>query len=151
MTNVKSKMTNGKSLSLHPTPSCSKQRLALRAARPEVIRQLSQRSIQMALIQFTANFDDLSTDRGFQFRFRCDKCGNGYQSRFQPFTAGIVSDVLRTAGNIFGGVLGGAGQGAYEVQRAIGGKAHDEAFAIAVEEAKPHFHQCTRCGKWVCP
>ncbi len=105
----------------------------------------------MALIQFTANFDDLSTDRGFQFRFRCDKCGNGYQSRFQPFTAGIVSDMLRTAGNIFGGVLGGAGQGAYEVQRAIGGKAHDDAFAIAVEEAKPHFHQCARCGKWVCP
>ena len=73
----------------------------------------------MALIQFTANFDDLSTDRGFQFRFRCDKCHNGYQSTFQPFTAGIVSDVLRSAGNIFGGVLGSAGHGAYEIQRAI--------------------------------
>ena len=105
----------------------------------------------MALIQFTSNFDDLSTDRGFQFRFRCDKCHNGYQSRFQPFTAGIVSDMLRTAGNIFGGVLGSAGHGAYDIQRAIGGKAHDDAFAIAVEEAKQHFHQCTRCGKWVCP
>jgi uncharacterized OB-fold protein len=105
----------------------------------------------MALIRLTANYDDLSTDRGFQFRFRCDKCGNGYETRFQTFTAGVVSDVLRTAGSIFGGVLGGAGQGAYEIQRAIGGKAHDDAFAAAVEEARLKFQQCTRCGKWVCP
>jgi hypothetical protein len=105
----------------------------------------------MSLIKFTANYDDLSTDRGFQFRFRCDKCGNGCETRFQTFTAGVVSDVLRTAGSLFGGVLGGAGQGAYEIQRAIGGKAHDDAFAAAVEEAKVNFHQCTRCGRWVCP
>src|SRR5499427_7867178 len=129
----------------HNHRSCS-QRLYFPIPRPTTKGEYA-----VALIRFTANFDDLSTDRGFQFRFHCDKCGNGYQSRFQPFTAGIVSDMLRTAGNIFGGALGGAGQGAYEVQRAIGGKAHDDAFAIAVEEAKPHFHQCTRCGKWVCP
>jgi uncharacterized OB-fold protein len=105
----------------------------------------------MALIRFTANFDDLSTDKGFQFRFRCDKCGNGYQSRFQTYTVGLLSDVLRSAGNILGGSWSNAGHGAYEIQRAIGGKAHDDAFAEAVEEAKQHFHQCTRCGKWVCP
>ena len=105
----------------------------------------------MALIRFTANFDDLSTDKGFQFRFRCDKCGNGYQSRFQTYTVGLISDMLRTAGNIFGGGWSSAGSGAYEIQRAVGGQAHDEAFAEAVEEAKQHFHQCTRCGKWVCP
>jgi hypothetical protein len=31
------------------------------------------------------------------------------------FTPGVVSDVLRTAGSIFGGVRGGAGQGADEI------------------------------------
>src|SRR5207248_1974632 len=31
------------------------------------------------------------------------------------------------------------------------GKAHDEAFQKAVEEARPRFKQCSRCGKWVCP
>jgi len=29
----------------------------------------------MALIQFVQNYQDLSTDRGFQFKFHCDKCG----------------------------------------------------------------------------
>ncbi|GAC1371839.1 MAG: hypothetical protein NVSMB30_11890 [Hymenobacter sp.] len=37
------------------------------------------------------------------------------------------------------------------MQRAIGGKAHDEALDQAVLEAKEHFKQCTRCGQWVCP
>ncbi len=105
----------------------------------------------MSLIRFTANFDDLSTDKGFQFRFRCDKCGNGYQSRFQTNVSGVAGDLLRSAGNLLGGWLGSAGNSAYDIQRAIGGKEHDNAFEVAVEEAKQHFHQCTRCGKWVCP
>lgn len=105
----------------------------------------------MALIRFTANFDDLSTDRGYQFRFKCDKCGNGFMSRFQTSVTGVAGDLLRAAGNIFGGILSSAGNSAYHIQRAVGGKAHDDAFAVAVEEAKQHFHQCTRCGRWVCP
>jgi len=105
----------------------------------------------MSLIRFTANYDDLSTDKGFQFRFRCDKCGNGYQSRFQTSVTGMAGGLLRAAGDLFGGWLSNAGNSAYEIQRAVGGKAHDDAFAAAVEEAKAHFHQCTRCGKWVCP
>ena len=44
-----------------------------------------------------------------------------------------------------------AGNSAYEIQRTVGGKAHDDAFNAAVEEAKGFFKQCTRCGKWVCP
>lgn len=105
----------------------------------------------MAMIRFTANFDDLSTDRGYQFRFRCDKCGNGYQSRFQSSITGMAGGFLRAAGDLFGGILHDAANSAYDIQRAVGGKAHDEAFAAAVEEAKQHFHQCTRCGNWVCP
>ena len=105
----------------------------------------------MSLIRFTANFDDLSTDRGYQFRFHCDKCGNGFMSRFQTSMTGVAGDLLRAAGNIFGGILSSAGNSAYDIQRAVGGKAHDDAFAVAIEEAKQHFHQCTRCGKWVCP
>ena len=29
-------------------------------------------------IEFTTNYSDLSTDNGFQFEFRCNRCGNGY-------------------------------------------------------------------------
>jgi len=105
----------------------------------------------MALINFVANYDDLSTDRGYQFKFYCDKCSNGYMSRFIPSITGTAGGLLRAAGGIFGGILGGAGNVAYEIQRAVGGKAHDDALNTAVQEAKGHFRQCTRCGKWVCP
>lgn len=105
----------------------------------------------MAMIQFVGNYDDLSTDRGYQFKFYCDKCGNGFMSRFQPSIMGTAGSVLRAAGDLFGGWLGSAGNSAYEIQRSVGGKGHDDALAAAVAEGKEHFHQCTRCGKWVCP
>ena len=105
----------------------------------------------MALIQFVRNFDDLSTDRGYQFKFYCDKCGNGFMSRFENSAVGVAGSLLRAAGDMFGGWVGGAGAGAYEIQRAIGGKAHDAALEKAVEEGRQHFHQCSRCGRWVCP
>jgi hypothetical protein len=103
------------------------------------------------MIQFVSNYEDLSTDKGFQFKFHCDKCGNGYMSRFQPSVTGTAGSLLRAAGSIFGGWASSAGDSAYEVQRAVGGKAHDAALAKAVEEGKEHFHQCSRCGRWVCP
>jgi len=102
------------------------------------------------LIQFVANYDDLSTDKGFQFKFHCDKCRNGYMSRFQPNAIGIAGSLLQAAGSLFGG-LGGAENAAYHIQRAVGGKAHDEALKTAVAEGKQQFKQCTRCGHWVCP
>jgi len=43
----------------------------------------------MALINFVANYEDLSTDRGYQFKFFCDKCRNGYMSLFIPSKMGI--------------------------------------------------------------
>ena len=105
----------------------------------------------MALVQFVHNYDDLSTDRGYQFKFYCDKCGNGYMSRFQASAIGTAGAVLRSVGNIFGGWMGSVGDSAYDIQRSVGGKAHDDALETAVKEGKEHFHQCSRCGKWVCP
>ena len=104
----------------------------------------------MAMIQFVRNFDDLSTDKGFQFKFHCDKCGNGFMSNFQTSVIGVAGSLLNAAGNLFGWGYG-AGNSAYEIQRAVGGKSHDDALKQAVEEGKQHFKQCTRCGKWVCP
>ncbi len=105
----------------------------------------------MTLISFTENHQDLSTDRGYQFKFLCDHCQNGFLTGFQTSVTGTAGGLLRAAGSMFGGVFGSAAQGAFEVQRVVGGKAHDDAFRTAVEEAKGHFKQCTRCGKWVCP
>ncbi len=104
----------------------------------------------MALISFVRNYDDLSTDRGFQFKFYCDKCGNGHMSAFQTSMLGTAGGLLRAAGDMFGGIFGEASNSAYDIQRAVGGKAHDDALAAAVTEVKPHFTQCVRCGHWVC-
>ncbi len=102
------------------------------------------------MIQFVRNYDDLSTDKGFQFKFHCDKCGNGFMSHFQTSVIGVAGSLLNAAGNLFGWGHS-AGNSAYEIQRAIGGKAHDDALQVAVTEGKAHFKQCTRCGQWVCP
>jgi hypothetical protein len=105
----------------------------------------------MSAIQFVQNFDDLSTDKGYQFKFHCDRCGNGYLSTFEASTLGMAAGFLQAAGTLFGGVLGKVAESSYEVQRAIGGPAHDSALRKAVEELKAKFKQCKRCGKWVCP
>src|SRR5437588_3943628 len=72
-------------------------------------------------------------------------------SGLQPAIAGHSGSLLGAAGNIFGGCFFFKRKTAYEIQRAVGGKAHDEALQRAVEEGKTHFHQCSRCGRWVCP
>jgi membrane protease subunit (stomatin/prohibitin family) len=104
----------------------------------------------MASIKFTGNYQDLSTDKGYQFKFCCEKCGNGHLSTFKASTLGMASSALRAAGNLFGGVLGNAANSAYEIQRAVGGTAHDAALKEAAEEISKEFKQCSRCGKWVC-
>jgi hypothetical protein len=105
----------------------------------------------MAMIQFVQNYQDLSTDHGYQFKFHCDKCGNGFMSRFQTSAVGMAGSALRAAGDLLGGFFNSAGNSAFEVQRAIGGKAHDDALESAVQEGKQFFKQCGRCAKWVCP
>src|SRR5574338_1271219 len=104
----------------------------------------------MPSIWFTGNYDDLSTDRGYQFKFRCEKCGNGYMSTFKVSTLGVASSAMRAAGNLFGGIFGSAASSAYEIQRAVGGSAHDAALKEAADEISKQFKQCTRCGNWVC-
>jgi len=72
----------------------------------------------MPLIQFVRNYDDLSTDRGFQFKFYCDRCGNGYETTFQSSATAGINDVLDTASSIFGGLFNAAAN--------IGQHAHSE-------------------------
>jgi membrane protease subunit (stomatin/prohibitin family) len=104
----------------------------------------------MALIQFTRNHSDHSTDKGYQFEFFCDRCGNGFMTEFKASAIGMAGSALRTVGNLFGGILGNVGGSSYEIERAVQGTGHDSAFREAVEETKPNFRQCTRCSKWVC-
>jgi hypothetical protein len=104
----------------------------------------------MTLIKFVRNYDDLSTDRGFQFEFYCDRCGTGYRTHLQASATGLVTEALDVASGLFGGVLGSAADVSERVHSAAWEQAHDKAFAAAVEEIKPNFIQCRRCTQWVC-
>jgi DNA-directed RNA polymerase subunit M/transcription elongation factor TFIIS len=104
----------------------------------------------MAVIEFVQNYSDLSTDQGYQFKFHCDRCGNGYMSTYQANKLEAAESFLKAAGGLFGGVLGRVSDSAYDIQRAVGGPQHDRALQAAVQEIKPLFTQCRRCGTWVC-
>jgi hypothetical protein len=106
----------------------------------------------MAVQAFTRNYTDHSNDTGFQFEFHCDKCGNGYRSSFQASALGVGSKIAKGLGSLFGGSkLWGAGVAADYMKDGLRGSGWDSAFKNAIDEIKPKFHQCTRCGNWVCP
>jgi hypothetical protein len=104
----------------------------------------------MPSIPFTNNYQDLSSPRGFQFKFFCEKCGNGYLSTFQTNTLGAAAAAANAAASLLGGIFGRAAQSAESLQSMVAGPQHDAALDAAVKEIRPLFKQCTRCGNWVC-
>jgi hypothetical protein len=104
----------------------------------------------MATIPFTGNYQDLSTNRGFQFKFFCEKCGNGYMSSFKANKLGTAAAAANAAASLLGGIFGGASRAADQLQNLAAGPQKDSALKEAVEEIRPLFKQCTRCGQWVC-
>lgn len=104
----------------------------------------------MATIPFTNNYTDLSSQRGFQFKFFCEKCGNGYLSTFQASKLGTAAAAANAAASLLGGIFGRAAQSAQALQSMVAGPQHDAALNAAVQEISPLFKQCTRCGNWVC-
>ena len=106
----------------------------------------------MGSIAFTRNYHDHSNDTGYQFEFFCDKCGNGHRSSFQGSALGMGAKLAKGLGSLFGGGnLWAAGQAGEYMKDGLRGPAWDSAFKTAIEEIKPKFHQCARCGHWTCP
>jgi hypothetical protein len=106
------------------------------------------------MVFFTDNYQDQSTREGYQFLFFCKRCGNGYQSSFQRSIGGFGGQMLRMGGDLLGGAVGEKaseiGWDSQWMADGIRGKGRDKALAKAVEEMKPHFKQCHRCGQWTC-
>jgi Double zinc ribbon len=106
------------------------------------------------MIFFTDNYQDRGTREGYQFEFFCKRCGNGYTSSFQHSVTGFGGRMLRMGGDLIGGSVGEKaseiGWDAEWMRDGIRGSTRDRALAKAVEEMKPHFDQCHRCGQWVC-
>jgi membrane protease subunit (stomatin/prohibitin family) len=104
----------------------------------------------MSEIQFSDNYQDLSTDSGFQFEFHCEGCGDAWRSPFDRYGAGTAENLLGVAESVFGGIFGSARNAMGQVKGAGWQKAHDGALRAAVEEARSHFHRCPRCANHHC-
>jgi hypothetical protein len=105
-----------------------------------------------AIVPFTDNYEDQSNAEGYQFKFYCERCGNGYQSPFQADLKERGRGLLRAAGGLLGGRLSDLSNAAesFAWNRGTNSKAKDKALAEAVESVRPHFAQCRGCGNWVC-
>jgi hypothetical protein len=101
-------------------------------------------------IEFTSNYNDLSTQHGFQFEFKCERCENGFRTNFKPFALGSVDSVVSTASSILGGIFGSASNVTNQMAEAQRERAKEAALLEAINELKPHFIQCPRCQAWVC-
>lgn len=101
-------------------------------------------------MKFVRNYSDLSTDNGFQFEFYCDRCGNGFRTKFKASVTGTMSTILDGASSLFGGIFSSAANVGNRVQSAQWEHASDEAFKEATAEILPHFVQCPHCQSWVC-
>ena len=102
------------------------------------------------LIEFTSNYRDLSTDRGFQWEFNCQRCNSGYRSKFEASATGLVSEALDVASGLFGGVLGNIANASDRVHSVAWERAHDQGFLNAAAEVRQYFIQCPGCNEWVC-
>lgn len=101
-------------------------------------------------IRFTKNYIDKSTDSGFQFEFICDRCQNGYKSKFEASSKGTVSNILETASNLFGGIFSSASNVSETVKSSTWEHDHEKALEKAGKEISPNFVQCPKCNNWVC-
>lgn len=119
----------------------------------------------MTLQPFTDNFADNSTEAGFQFTFFCDLCREGYKTRFIESKTYKKAGLLRGLGRAISlgtSLIGKSGTGStiergadilserYRGMSPEWHKEHEEAFALAQNEAKEHFHRCPKCKRWVC-
>jgi hypothetical protein len=119
------------------------------------------------LTAFTRNYEDNSTDAGFQFTFYCDICNDGFKSSFiesETYNKGRslrgLSRGVGILGDLVGGKLGALGDSMergtdilserFEGMSPDWQKAHEKAFEEAQAEAQQHYHRCHSCHLWVC-
>jgi hypothetical protein len=105
-------------------------------------------------VPFTGNVTDLGNENGFQWEFRCNRCGNGFQSAFEQNVKARGRGVLRAAGRWFGGPVETFSEGVESFNAYTWGAEQsatkDRAFVRAVEQVRPNFRQCRGCGRWSC-
>jgi hypothetical protein len=107
-----------------------------------------------ALVPFTSNFSDVSTNEGYQYEFRCLRCGNGYRSKFRHSITGTGGRVAALAGDLMGGEWGSRiesfGLMASWGRGSTRGTTNDKRLEEASADVAGEFVQCRGCGQWMC-
>jgi len=113
----------------------------------------------LVLRDFVKNFDYMSDQNGFQFKFKCDICADGFMTKYHQAPYAKAKGLLGAAsslGSSFGGALGGLGGSSYGASNAAGymhdskwREAHEKALDEATAEARAHFTKCPGCTKYV--
>ncbi len=113
----------------------------------------------MVLRDFVKNFDDMSDQNGFQFKFKCDICQDGFMTKYRQAPYAKAKGLFGAASSIgssFGGSFGGVGNSAWGASSAAGymhdskwREAHEKALDDATAEARGHFTKCPGCTKYV--
>jgi hypothetical protein len=111
--------------------------------------------VMAALIPFTSNYTDVSTNEGYQFEFHCQRCGNGYRSAFRHSVTGFGGRMAALGGGILGGEIGArvqeVGLLAQWDRSSTRGSTNDKRLLEASEDVAGHFVQCRGgCAEWVC-
>lgn len=119
----------------------------------------------MTMQSFTRNYEDNSTEVGFQFTFYCDLCSDGFKTRFiesESYKKGGFLRGLGRAVSIGADIVGQGGLGGhfesgtnilserFQGMSPEWQKEHEQAFKVAQNEAKEHFHRCPKCRKYAC-
>ncbi|MBQ9931586.1 MAG: zinc ribbon domain-containing protein [Firmicutes bacterium] len=119
------------------------------------------------LTSFTRNYQDNSTEAGFQFTFYCDICSDGYKSSFiesETYKKGKLFRGIGRGASALGSMIGGNasrfGYGADRATDILGQrfegrspewqKEHQQAFEFAKNEAMRNFKRCPACNNYVC-
>jgi hypothetical protein len=107
-----------------------------------------------SVVPFTSNHSDVSTNEGYQYEFRCLRCGNGFRSRFRHSISGTGGRIAALAGGLIGGAWGARieqfGLMAGWNRSSMRGSTNDENLLEASQDAADEFVQCRGCGQWLC-
>jgi hypothetical protein len=108
------------------------------------------------LRDFVKNYEDMSDDNGYQFKFYCDICHDGFLTKYReaPFAKarhlfGAASSITSNLGGRLGGLSSGGQSASQHMHDSKWREAHEKALDEAMGEARAHFTKCPGCMRYV--
>src|SRR5665811_693704 len=89
------------------------------------------------MIAFVSNYDDNSTEAGFEFTFHCDICNEGYKSRFVESQTNKKKGLFRGLGQAAGAI--GSITGHYNAGSAL--QSGSNALGERFQGMSPEWHK----------